>query len=439
MAKLIDIEGIGQDDAELLEATGWTDVQALAKADPEVLTREIADANAMLKLAARTPERRKVERWIAAAARALDPDAPKPSRSRRDAGPTTEPLPERPRKKRTVVTAGELPAAAKVARVQGPAVQGELALPEIAPAEKEPVEDPAPAPAAEEDHHDEAALAAVAGPVNFEADPDVAEMLAVAPFALPIPARQLADHGIAPSEIAVAPLLNRAVGDLEVRVAVERSQRKDLPEASASSRRTAASVQVADVGFTMGRRGFDSTKIRTIEDAQGDAPPVRASSSKAGMQDDRIALLRAPLEKTNRGRKPSSRFYIRGVLHDRPLRVWFGGLITILLQLMVPLAIIAAPLLILSDQNPEGFAWVPAWIIAFPLALPVLGVLYAFVSAGAKCRVCAQRMYVPKHCLKNRKAHHLPLLGYIGAVALHVLVFKWFNCTFCGTSIRIKK
>jgi hypothetical protein len=48
-------------------------------------------------------------------------------------------------------------------------------------------------------------------------------------------------------------------------------------------------------------------------------------------------------------------------------------------------------------------------------------------------------MYVPKHCLKNRKAHHLPLFGYIGAVALQVMVFKWYNCTFCGTSIRIKK
>jgi hypothetical protein len=46
---------------------------------------------------------------------------------------------------------------------------------------------------------------------------------------------------------------------------------------------------------------------------------------------------------------------------------------------------------------------------------------------------------VPKHCLKNRKAHHLPLLGHIGAVALHVMTFKWFNCTFCGTAIRIKK
>ena len=434
MAKLIDIEGIGPDDAELLEATGWADAQALAKADPEVLTKEVAAANAMLKLVALTPERRKVERWIAAAARALDPNTPKLSRVRRTAaGVVVEAHPDRPRRKKRAAekTNGRADTSTQT-------IQEELALPETAVAEEEDQEE-APVPAAAEDQSGETALAAVAGPVNFEADPDVAEMLANAPFALPIPARQLAERGIAPSEIAVAPLLNRAMGDLDVRVAVDKPERKDLPGTPASSRRNAASVQVSDVGFSMGRRGFDSTKIRTIEDAQGDAPPVRASSSKAGMEDDRIALLRAPLEKTNRGRKPSSRFYIRGVLHDRPLRVWFGGLITILLQLMVPLAIIAAPLLILSDQQTEKFSWVPGWIIAFPLALPVLGILYAIVSSGAKCRVCAQRMYVPKHCLKNRKAHHLPLLGYIGAVALQVMVFKWYNCTFCGTSIRIKK
>jgi len=438
MAKLIDIEGIGPDDAELLEATGWTDAHALAKADPEVLTREIADANAMLKLVARTPERWKVERWIASAARSLDTDAPVRV-ARRSAADSH---PDRPRRKqRVVATAGEAPGATRVAVVDHPAVENERASEGSATAEEESTSSAATAES-EEDHSGETALAAVAGPVNFEADPDVAEMLATAPFALPIPARQLAERGIAPSEIAVAPLLNRALGDLDVRVAIEKPQRKDLPEAPASSRRIAAAtaaVHVADVGFSMGRRGFDSAKIRTIEEVQGDAPPVRASSSKAGMQDERINLLRSPLEKTNRGRKPSSRFYIRGVLHDRPLRVWFGGLITVLLQLMVPLAIIAAPLLILSDQQPEKFAWVPAWIIAFPLALPVLGVLYAFISSGAKCRVCAQRMYVPKHCLKNRKAHHLPLFGYIGAVALHVMVFKWYNCTFCGTSIRIKK
>lgn len=418
MAKLIDIEGIGPDDAELLEATGWTDAHALANADPERLTREIADANAMLKILPRTPERRRVERWIAAAGRAVGPSTPKKKgrvKSGSNPVPADAPAPRR-RRKTSAAAISEPPVV--------PSVKEELPL---AVAASPPTVDPG-----------EDELAAIAGPVNFEADPDVAEMLVAAPIALPIPARLLAERGISPSEIAVAPLLNRALGDLEVRVSVDKPVRRDLPDAPAGSRR-ATSVQVSDAGFSMGRRGFDSARIRTIEDAQGDAPPVRASSSKAGMEDDRIALLRSPLEKTNRGRKPSSRFFIRGVLHDRPLRIWFGGLFALLLQLGVPLAIIAAPLLILSDQQPEVFSWVPKWIIVFPLIVPVAGLLYALVSTGAKCRVCAQRIYVPKHCLKNRKAHHLPLLGHIGAVALHVMTFKWFNCTFCGTAIRIKK
>jgi len=149
--------------------------------------------------------------------------------------------------------------------------------------------------------------------------------------------------------------------------------------------------------------------------------------------------LRAPLPETNAGRKPGSPFYIRGVLHDRPYIVWFGGFFLVLLQICMPLSVVAAPLLILSDQMPADFAWVPHWIIVFPISLLVLGILYALVGSRAKCRVCAQRMYVPKQCLKNKKAHHLPLFGYIGAVAMHVIAFRWFNCTFCGTSIRIKK
>ena len=91
------------------------------------------------------------------------------------------------------------------------------------------------------------------------------------------------------------------------------------------------------------------------------------------LADPIIVLLRSPLPSTNKGRKPGSRFYIRGVLHDQPLKVWFGGLFAVLLQLSVPLAVIAAPLLILSNETPAGFEWVPKWIIAFPLAVPVLG------------------------------------------------------------------
>lgn len=427
MSELINIDGIGSDEAELLVATGWTDVHALARADVDLLLREISAANEMLRIVPRTPERKKVERWVASAGRLVDPatsgsPSKRAAKGNSDAGPAIrgpEAEPADPKSKRQ-------------GRSKAKAGNG---LP-VAPAAS-----PVLAAATAEEDAGEAALKALSGPVNFEAEPDVMEMLAVAPFALPIPARMLAEKGIPPSEIAVAPVLNRAFGDMEVRVAVEKPQRKDLPPAPVGSRRASAAsaVQVADIGFTSGRRGFDTAKVRTIEEAQGDAPPVRASSTKAGMEDERIALLRAPRPETNAGRKPGSSFYIRGVLHDRPYVVWFGGVFLILLQICIPLAVIAAPLLILSDQMPAEFNWVPRWIIAFPIALPVLGILYTLIGTRAKCRVCAQRMYVPKQCLKNKKAHHLPLFGYIGAVAMHVILFRWYNCTFCGTSIRIKK
>lgn len=404
MSKLIHIEGIGSDEVELLEATGWTDPHALAKANPELLVKEITAANEMLRIVERTPERQTVEHWISAAARllalAVENDSHPSSREGGEDAPATMQGGEN-------VSIGESPAAPPVEAVDG----------------------------------GEAALQALIGPVNFEAEPDVIEMLSVAPFALPIPARTLAEKGIAPSEIPVAPLLNRALGDLDVRVSVERPRRQALPTAPGHGPRAAAVAgrRVADPGVSFGRRGFDSSKIRTIEEAQNDPAPVRAPLPQAGPEDERLTLLRTARPETNAGRSPGSPFYIRGVLHDRPLMVWFGGLFAVLIQLCTPLALVAAPLLILSAHGPDKFSWVPSWLIVFPVALPAVAFFYVVISARAKCRVCAQRLYVRKQCLKHRKAHHMPLLGNIGALALHVMVYKWFRCTLCGTSIRIKE
>jgi hypothetical protein len=65
--------------------------------------------------------------------------------------------------------------------------------------------------------------------------------------------------------------------------------------------------------------------------------------------------------------------------------------------------------------------------------------LYFLVSFHASCRVCGQKCFVPRECLKNKKAHHLPVLGYILPTALHMLVFRWFRCAHCGTPIRLKE
>lgn len=386
MAKLSELEGITPEEADLLEATGWSDLHALASADPETVAQEILAANKMLEIAVRAPDRYRIERWVAAAARAVGAPEPAPGRAR-----TREQSAE-----------ARSRAAARLLEKEG-------------------------------------ALATVGGSGAHESASAFSAKLASAPFALPIPARQLAASGISPSEIAVAPLLTPGSIDAPERVNLEPGPAKSLPAAPSESVRAVSFVQKAEAGGEPGRLGVDTEKVRSVEDAQSDPKPVRRSSPPQTPEEARLSLLRTAREETNRGRNPNSRLFVRGVLHDRPKRVWFGGLFVLLLQLVVPLAILSAPLLILSSNVPEMFFWVPRWIIAFPIALPVLGLLCLMVSTGAKCRVCAQKLYVPKNCLKNRKAHHLPLLGHIGAVALHVIFFKWFRCTYCGTSIRIKE
>ncbi len=247
----------------------------------------------------------------------------------------------------------------------------------------------------------------VIGPVDYEATEEVVELLASAPFAIPLPARYLMEKQVGVGEIEPALLLNRYTGDLEVKVGEEDPARQAARRSQSFPR---ANPQVP----------------------AADAPPPAP-------EDDRVALLRAPLEKTNRGKNPKSRWYIRGVLHSHPFSIWFGALVTLLLAILLPLGIVSAGLLLLSDQVPKTFDWVPRWVLAFPVALPVFGISYWIWGSGAKCRICGQKLFVPKACLKNSKAHHIPGLGHIVPVSMHILLFRWFRCTFCGTAVRLKK
>src|SRR6478609_1834614 len=67
MTELSSIPGIGQSSLELLEATGFLNAEALAKAGVEELAKELERANRILQIAAVTPDRSHVESWIASA------------------------------------------------------------------------------------------------------------------------------------------------------------------------------------------------------------------------------------------------------------------------------------------------------------------------------------------------------------------------------------
>jgi hypothetical protein len=351
MSALTTIPGIGKASHELLEAAGFHDVEALARAGVDQLTGELVRANGILGIAKRPPARKNVEKWIRAARQII----------------------------------------------------GET---------------------------EEAPVAVPAMPVNFEAVPSVATMLANAPLAVPLPGRHLIARGLAVSDIPPGILLNRYSGDLEVRVEDRIPGQRNVRQPQTGY------VRMAENNMPP-RTEIDHSRLRTMEEAAKKTQRVPGAASSS--PDDRVALIRAPRESTNMGKDPSSRRYVRGVLHGHPYSIRFGALATLALMICLPLALVSAGLLLLSDQSPERFAWVPRWLLVFPAVLPIFGIGWLMLGMRGSCRICGQKLFVPKNCRKNAKAHHLPGLGYILPLCLHILFFHWFRCTHCGTPVRLKK
>ncbi len=262
-------------------------------------------------------------------------------------------------------------------------------------------------------------------PVNYERSPEVQVMLASSPFALPLPARVLMDHQVSVSQIPAGIMLNCYVGDLDVRVS------QGLPAATEHASGVSSQVLERSRGLNL-----DISRVRSADELRFQGMRLPGSVSEVQSRQD---LMRAPREATNKGRNPESRWFIRGVLHSNPVALYFGALITLCLTMVLPASVLSALLLILSSEVPESFSWVPAWLLAFPIALPLFGFAYLFWGVGGKCRICNQKLFIHRSHLKNAKAHHVPGLGYVIPLCLHLLVFRWFRCTHCGTPARVKE
>ncbi len=413
MPSLDSIAILSDSDRELLEAAGWIDPRELAKADADELLAEVSKANAMLAIAAETPGREAVLAWIEAACEELGLAPEAETFADLDG---KDPSPEV-----AEFTDGiEDPAQSEGREGADRGDDGDIAVADEVP--------------------DEPAVAPIdSGPVNYEAEPEVREMIDRSPVAIPLPNRMLAERGIAPAEIPAAPVLNRASGDLDVRIVAGLPKNESPPRTEPRRRSTSHAVKRAEQ-VEAPKRELDVSRLRSVDEFHDpEAPKPERTEEPDNEREERLNLLRTARPETNRGKDPNSRRFIRGVLHDRPVLVWFGALIFLLLCLVVPVAMVAAVMLALGAGSDGGESGFPAWQVVVPALVPVFGVLYLVVSARVKCRVCGQRVLMPRQCLKNKKAHHIPGLGHIVPLALHVLTFRWFNCTFCGTSIRIKE
>lgn len=150
-----------------------------------------------------------------------------------------------------------------------------------------------------------------------------------------------------------------------------------------------------------------------------------------------LDIRKAASEGLNEGKKMHSRGYIRGVLHPQPGRVKMGGIVTLFTLLLLPASFIAAGYFIL--QSEEGAREDLFWLLAFPIAFLIFGFFYLTMARPVKCRICGQPVFSPKSCRRHVKAHHIPFLGYILPTSIQLLLFHWFRCIYCGTSIRLKE
>lgn len=238
-------------------------------------------------------------------------------------------------------------------------------------------------------------------------------------LAIPLPARVLVGNRIRVAEIPPAFPLHKDQSHPHLQANPEISGPDDLQPAKKPS-----------------RRKIDISRLRPLDDLT--VASIRMPASASSPAADRVMRLRAPLPETNAGKNPNSRRYIRGVLHTHPRSIHCAAWITLLLVMITPLAILSSALLLLSRELPEKFSWSPQWLLIFPIAFPVLGIAWLLWGHSGKCRICGIKLFVHRTHLKNSKAHHLPLLGYVVPLCVHILLFRWFRCTHCGTPVRLK-
>jgi hypothetical protein len=252
----------------------------------------------------------------------------------------------------------------------------------------------------------------------------VDQLLKSAPVAMSLPARMMIQNKLGVADVPEALPLDEIACHIESNRMAECSPVKLVSD----------NVRLADP--THAKLEIDVSRVRSIEEFIGpSAPPVASSSDEV----DRVTLLRSPRKESNEGLDPSSRRYLRGILHKNPVRIYLGALVTLSMMLSIPVAATSAFLLLASSNLPKFFSWVPSWLIVFPLILPLIALLYAVFGNICSCRVCCQKLFVPKTHLKSPRAHHVKVLGYILPLCVQIVLFRWFRCTHCGTPIRLKE
>lgn len=176
-------------------------------------------------------------------------------------------------------------------------------------------------------------------------------------------------------------------------------------------------------------------KISSKEDIRESISGSEKSEVEPLERNQEFDLRKMATPKLNVGRTLYSRAYIRGVLHPQPFRVKLGAFLSVLTIVLIPLSLMAGGALLFFKDDHE----LVIWSAAIPAVLVILALMYLMFARPVKCRVCGQPLFQAKSCRRNPQGHHIPFLGYILPTSFQLLIFHWFRCMYCGTSIRLKE
>jgi len=151
-------------------------------------------------------------------------------------------------------------------------------------------------------------------------------------------------------------------------------------------------------------------------------------------------LERVPGERRKKGYSAAPKFMDgelprsveRGIRHPYPGLLRFTALLLLVTRLFMAATLIALPVIaVVAPEMMPKLAWIPATFF-------LVGLVFLLCARHCRCRVCSCHLFFVKRCFKNRNAHRLMFFGYAGSAALHLLLFRWMRCMYCGTAIRIR-
>lgn len=233
--------------------------------------------------------------------------------------------------------------------------------------------------------------------------PELDEVL----VAIAVPGKNLMGQGIKVIDVPIIEILERPkVGVVSERKAKAKIEAPQVIEKD---------LAIKTVMSAAAKKPLDMSQKKEVEPLQSRKERDIRTRTSAGL---------------NEGKKEHSRRYIRGVLYPQPAKLRIASLVAILFFFSLLTGIVGAMIIVLTKD-----IW---WVVA-PAVTLILGLLYLMVASKIKCRICGQPLYIPKGCRRHVKAHHIPLIGYILPMSLQMLIFHWFRCSYCGTSVRLKE